>query len=160
MTTDQMPAIRRDFSRTDAEATIVSVVDDDTSFERGLGSHGTVIQHVEYECPCCEHDEMIRSVDRTIDRPDGVAYWCLNPTCQYFVNDALSHATKPHPQMEPDTPEVWQNTARCPECDSRHTVIVHRNSGFHSYMTDGDDDIVHTVCEECMADAGSSGVSA
>jgi predicted RNA-binding Zn-ribbon protein involved in translation (DUF1610 family) len=127
---------------------VISEIKDDTTYHRGLGSAGQVIEHVQHPCPRCGHDETIRSIGVNIDARQDVEYWCLNPNCPYFVSDELSWATtgnptayrdrrvvesseKPHPQMIPDTPMKWRQTAFCPDCEERHTVTVERDSMEH-----------------------------
>lgn len=147
---DIPPAIRRTWTRADAEADVLAVIKDDTRFKRGLGRHGQVIEHVAHACPRCEHDETVRSKQVNIEARMDVEYWCLNPNCQYFVSDELSWATKPHPQMIPDTPMVWEHTAFCPECEERHTVTVERDSIKHHEVKHQDNELFEWHCDACM----------
>lgn len=144
------PVIRRTWTRADSEAQVISEIKDDTTYHRGLGSAGQVIEHVKHACPRCGHDETIRSIGVNIDARQDVEYWCLNPNCPYFVADELSWATKPHPQMIPDTPMKWRQTAFCPDCEERHTVTVERDSMEHHEIKHQDNEPFEWFCDACM----------
>lgn len=149
MTHDIAPAIRRTWKQSDSEATIISTVEDDTTFHRGLGTSGQKVQHVEQDCPRCGHDEMVRHTHVNPEARDGASYWCLNPTCPHFVADELSWATKPHPSYPTNTPEVWDNTAECPTCNKRHTVELRKGiADQHEYDESGDI-VTDVACDDC-----------
>ena len=153
---DIQPVIRRQWDSADLEATVIATVADRTSYTRGLGRHGERVRVVELTCPCCGHEETIRSEQVIIDGKDNVSYWCLNPACRYFVSDELRHATKTRAQFAPDTPMVWDNTAICPDCERRHTVTLDSDHGHHI-----EDGIVRTArCDACEDSQSTSEVSA
>lgn len=86
---NDVPAIVRDYSDNDRDATVISTPTDTVSFRRGFGDTGYRVEVVEHDCPQCTFDRMIRRHD--IPRNE-VRYWCLNPNCRYFVGDELSYA--------------------------------------------------------------------
>lgn len=143
------PVIRRDMNDNDREATVLHTVKDDTRFVRGLGDVGDLVQHVEHECPCCGNGEMIRIQHIYPDDDNYMKYWCLMPSCRYFVSDEISWATKPHPDFVPDTPMVWQNSAECPDCGSLHSVVCKRNSRRHDLSNEGSSCIINEQCSDC-----------
>lgn len=150
MSRDVTPVIRRDWSKDDSEAAVLGTVMDDTTFERGLGPRGKTVEWTNMACPCCDHHRTIRSVRVNPDRRNNVAYWCLNPQCRYFVSGELSWATRNHPGYEPETPEVWDHTHVCTECEARESIEITRAS-FQAKKTNGDGVIEH-VCESCEAE--------
>jgi len=150
MTHDIAPAIRRSWKQRDSEAEVLSTVEDKTRFHRGLGTSGRKVEHVEHECPRCTHDQMIRLVHVNPEERDGVSYWCLRPSCPHFVADELSWATKPHPSYPTDTPEVWDNTAICPRCDSRHTVELRKGMHEQHEYDESGKIVTDVVCDDCM----------
>jgi ribosomal protein S27AE len=155
MSRDTMPVIRRDWTSEDSNVTVEATIEDDTRFHRGLGTSGRKVERTDKRCPWCGFKHTIRLRHIHPDDRDGVSYWCLNPQCSYFVNDELSWATKPHPEMKPDAPMVWQNTAECPDCGTRHSVVVERHSRLHELADDGTSCIIETPCDACEADQGN-----
>lgn len=113
MSQEVPPVIRRDVSEADRNATTTGTV----------GSVGKKVEQTHgLECPQCGHDHLIRLRQVYPEEPDHVSYWCLNPQCRYFVSDQLTWATKPHPNVVPDHPQVWDQTAICPDCEKRFTT--------------------------------------
>jgi len=146
------PVIRRDWTEEDTDADVESVLDDKTEFLRGMGQTGQRVEHVSgVECLRCGHDEMVRHTHVNPTERNGVAYWCLNPSCQYFVSDELSWATKPHPNMVPDEPMSWQQTFVCPDCDERLSKTVERHSPLHRKVEEAGDQLPNAMCAECKS---------
>lgn len=154
MSHDRQPVIRRDITDVDRDASILDVVADRTTFDRGLGDHGKRVERVAYKpgCPCCGTDELIRVKDINTDLPDQFSYWCLNPSCRYFVHDELESLIEPHASVMPDRPKVWQQTHECLLCEQRsHTAIS--ESEFNAKRQNGlvEDGIVKFRCDECLS---------
>lgn len=95
------PAIVRDYASVDGEAPVVQESYNAVSFIRGLGDSGYKVQLVEYDCPECGFDRMVRRVDIKPELPDTVRYWCLNPSCPYHVGTTMSHAFQSPPKGAP-----------------------------------------------------------
>lgn len=150
MATDVTPAIRRDMTDEDSNAHVFQTIHEDVQRHRGLGYSGKLVEHVAFECPCCERDRMIRLTHVQPESRDGVTYWCLNPACRYFVSGELSWATRSHPDYEPETPEIWTQTYVCVECDEREHIEITKAEYRTSEVEDG---IVQHLCEACEAEA-------
>jgi len=154
MSHDRQPVIRRDIAQPDRDATVLDVVADRTSFDKGLGTYGKKVERVEYEpgCPCCDNEELIRINDINTDLPNHMSYWCLNPACRYFVHGELESLIEPHASVMPDRPKVWQQTHECLLCKQRsHTAIS--ESEFNAKLRNGlvKNGIVQFRCNECLS---------
>lgn len=105
----QTPAIARDYNDDDRELEVLRTPFDGINHTRGLGDSGYRVEVVDFACPACIFDRMIRRVDVSPVAPAEVRYWCLYPNCPYFVRDALSHACKEsYPQGGRRTPAVME----------------------------------------------------
>ena len=103
------PAVVRDWGTDDAEARVLRTPRDTVSFSRGWGDTGYRVEVVEYPCPECGFDHMVRRTDVSPERPNEARYWCLNPNCVHFVRDALSYACKgSYPQRDVTEPAVFE----------------------------------------------------
>lgn len=103
------PAIRRPFTREDANIEVRSTPRNTVTHTRGWGDSGRKVQVVEHDCPAmyCGFDRMVRVVNVSAEMRDSVEYWCLNPNCKHFVRDSLSHDCHGnYPQHDTDTPAV------------------------------------------------------
>ena len=87
-----VPAIDRQFTDADRDVPVVSTPRDTVTHKRGFGDSGYVVEIVEHDCPECGFDRMVRRRDIDPNNGENVCYWCLNPNCVYFVEDALSYA--------------------------------------------------------------------
>jgi uncharacterized C2H2 Zn-finger protein len=127
----------------------------DTRHHRGLGDVGTVVDHVDMSdttfggCPRCNESEMILSKDLGVGAVDVVAY-CTNLKCPHFVQDAVEHDMN---RIRANKPEVWDNTAECPECGTRFTTQLRRHMARqHKYVTGNATDggiVGDVLCDEC-----------
>lgn len=96
---DRIPAIVRDYTEADADATVRSTPYDSVSHSPGWGDSGYRVQVVDHDCPheCCSFDRMVRRWNVNPELLDEVRYWCLNPNCRYFIGDELSYACRGSP---------------------------------------------------------------
>lgn len=110
------PAIVRTMNEGDRCAVeVVSTPYNGVSFTPGWGDSGYRVEVVEYECPECGFDRMIRRVDVNPEFPSEVRYWCLNPNCPHFVRTELSHDCHgSYPQRGVVGPKVMEEHARNP----------------------------------------------
>jgi hypothetical protein len=90
MSRDVPPAISRTWNSEDSDVSIERTLEDNVSFHRGLGETGYTVERTDKECPCCYHKKMVRQHNRYPDDFDRVKYWCLSPTCSFFVADRFS----------------------------------------------------------------------
>jgi hypothetical protein len=109
MTEDTAPAIVRDYDSDKDDVPVISTPTDSVSFKRGWGDSGYRVEVVEHDCPSCQFDRMIRRVDVSPEFPTEVRYWCLNPNCQHYASDNLSHACKgSYPYRSADEPTIFE----------------------------------------------------
>lgn len=106
---DVVPAIVRDMTDADRDATVISTPTDKVSFSHGWGDSGYRVEVVEHDCPRCNFDRMVRRTDIGPEYPTSVRYWCLNPNCAHYASDHLSHACHGnYPQTTVEEPEVYE----------------------------------------------------
>lgn len=107
------PAIVRPVKDVDNSVTVVNTPYDGVEFRRGWGDSGYRVEVVEYRCPECSFDRMIRRVSVSPERLDEVRYWCLHPNCAHFVRTDLSHSCHgSYPQREVTEPAVMDEHVR------------------------------------------------
>lgn len=107
MAQEIVPAIIREYTTKDRQATVINTPYDGVSFRRGWGDTGYRVETVECDCPECGFDRMIRRHDVHAESPDMVRYWCLNPNCLYYVRDYLSNECHGnYPQRQARRPAV------------------------------------------------------
>lgn len=154
MTTDTAPAIRTQYDGRYSDIELIEKIGSDTTFHRGFGETGTSVKLVDTSaiggCPRCGTDEMVLSQDLNPEAYDDALFYCTNLACPHFVGDEVEYDMN---KIRADKPEVWDNTAECPECDKRYTVEVDR----HRRVPD--DGIITSTCGECVAKM-ESGVDA
>lgn len=157
---DIAPAIRRQWTEEDSNAEIIGCHYSNVSFTRGLGDSGRKIETVAYDCPheFCRSDRMVRLHHvNPVDR-DDVLYWCLYPGCEHFVGEELGWS---RPNGRASTPQVWSQTARCPDCDTRHTVEMNRQWAQRVPFEENDNgtEIARVECDEHTPEARLGGPS-
>lgn len=88
-----LPVIQRDYGERDRNLAVLSTPYDSVSFVRGLGDSGYRLEVVAMTCPYCEGstERMLREWRVLPDEPDTAKYYCLNPSCPYFVRGKFSH---------------------------------------------------------------------
>jgi hypothetical protein len=147
--TDVTPAIRTELDRRYEQMELIKRIGSNTQHLRGLGDIGTVVELVDMSfrggCPRCGTDEMVLSKYQGPESADG-AFYCTNISCPHFVQDAVETDMT---RIRADQPEVWDNTAECPECDTRHTIEVRRHRPLHGHMIEHNIDIVERLCDDC-----------
>jgi hypothetical protein len=156
MASKPTPAIRGRLDERYSDVQVIERVGSDTTFHRGLGDIGTVVELVDMSetkydgCPFCGEPEMILSKDLGPETVDG-AFYCTNIKCPYFVQDAVEYDMD---KIRADQPEVWDNTAICPRCENRFTTRMRR--GLHTrrkYVEGNAHDggiIGDVVCDDCL----------
>lgn len=168
MASKPAPAIRAELDERYAAMERIETIGSETRFERGRSELGTKVELVDMSfnggCPRCGESEMIVSTDLGPDYID--AFYCTNVGCPHsvvsvrlpqtsdlrssdFVQDAVEYDMD---LIRANQPETWDNTARCPSCDTRHTVQLHRDTCHHRTYIDGNADdggIVQAVCDDC-----------
>jgi len=87
-----MPAIVREVQDADLDAEILHTMYDKVTRSSGLGSHGYRLEVVEYECPACHYDRMIRQYKVNPEDSDRVTYYCNKPSCPHHVEGAFGYA--------------------------------------------------------------------
>lgn len=133
----------------------IELIGSDTHYRRGLGDIGTVVDHVDMSdtkfggCPRCNETEMIISKSLNADAVDVIVY-CTNFKCPHFVQDAVENDMN---QIRADKPEVWDNTAECPECGDRFTTQLRRQMACHHEYTIGNATeggiLGDVLCDDC-----------
>lgn len=98
------PSIARKFGESDRDTEVIHRAYDTVSFQRGLGDSGRRIEVVEHDCPACHFDRMTRHWKVSPVERDSVEYYCLNPSCLYYMGDKFSYAM-PRKSTEPHTVE-------------------------------------------------------
>lgn len=150
-TYDTAPAIRRRFDERDMDVERIEKIGSDVTFHRGLGDSDTKVEKVRYPggCPRCETDVMYRSIALNPTGHDDVVYFCSNMQCRHYVGDELRYDMQR--RFRADTPTIWDNTARCPECDRRFTIEVKAHEVAY-YDWDGEQGssiIISELCDDC-----------
>lgn len=152
MTHDIAPAIRTAYDERYSDIEHIETIGEDTRFHRGFGTTGTRVELVDASaiggCPRCGEDEMVLSRDLHPDEYDSAVFYCTNLTCPHFVADEVEYDMD---KIRASTPERWDNTAKCPECETRFTTeLVRGIHERHEYQDGGNSGIVTDVlCDEC-----------
>lgn len=108
--TDPMPAIVRDVQDADTDADVLSTPYNSVSFRRGLGDTGYKLEIVEYDCPACGHDRMVRKWSVNPETADMVKYFCQSPSCPHHVEGKYGYAKgrrASKPVIPLNEPETW-----------------------------------------------------
>lgn len=146
------PAIRTAYDERYESVERIEQLGADTNFHRGLGETGEKVYLVDASdidgCPRCNESELILSLRLSPDSHDDAMFYCTNPFCRHFVSDALDHVIS---GRQAEKPTVWDNTAYCPECESRHTIELSQatEAGFDVHTSDGHGKIYRAMCDEC-----------
>jgi hypothetical protein len=103
------PAIARDYDREKDSVVVISTPTDHVAFKPGFGNTGYKVEVVEQDCPSCQFDRMVRRIDVSPESRNEVRYWCLNPNCKHYANDAFSYACPgSYPQNGASKPTVYE----------------------------------------------------
>lgn len=150
------PAIRTQYDERYSDVQTIDQIGSDTRFHRGFGQTGSKVLLVDMEncdhqsgCPRCGEREMVLSLDLNPRDYDLAVFYCTNIACPHFVGDEIEYDMS---RIRADSPHVWDNTAECPGCGTRHTVEIERNSFLHDEANDGSSCIVETACDDCAED--------
>lgn len=144
------PAIRTRFDDRYRDCEQIEVIGSDVTHHRGLGDVGTRVVLYDMSaiggCPRCGETEMIGSFGLNPDSHDDVVFYCTDLRCPHFVGDEVEYDMD---RIRSDDPQVWDNTAECPECERRHTVEIERGSVIHQEARNGSSCIVKALCDAC-----------
>lgn len=158
MASEPAPAIRGRLDERYSDIERIDRIGSDTTFYRGLGDVGTIVDLVDLSemdldgCPRCGESEMVLS---KVVRPETVdaEFYCTNIKCPHFVADAVEYDMD---RIRADGPHVWDNTAVCPDCETRHTVRLTEMDKYSYEYESGDADdggVVYDLCEKCLGRA-------
>ena len=86
------PVLARPYEQEDCEVEVIHKMYDTVTFQRGLGDSGRRIEITERECENCGFDRTLRQTDVQPELQDGVEYYCLCPSCPYYVSDKFGYA--------------------------------------------------------------------
>jgi len=115
-------------------------------------------------CPRCGESEMVLSLGLNPEGYDDAAFYCTNLKCPHFVGSEVEYfvdtlhrrsgngdVAEDMTRIRADHPEEWDNTAICPECDSRFTTTLTKGvHSTHEYQDGGDSGIlVDVLCDDC-----------
>jgi hypothetical protein len=148
------PAIRTTYDQRYSDIEHIETIGSDTRHHRGLGETGTRVKLVDMApsvhngCPRCSEDEMVLSLGLNPEGHDDAAFYCTNIKCPHFVGSEVEYDMN---KIRADQPEVWDNTAECPECDTRFTTTLKKGiHTTHEYKDGGNNGIVTDVlCDDC-----------
>lgn len=136
----------------------IEQIGSDTTFHRGFGTIGTKVDLVDVSdvdtigggCPRCNESEMVASIELNPEEHDRIALYCTNLSCPHFVADEVEYDMN---RIRAVNPERWDNTAICPECDSRFTTMLKREMrDEHEYVDSHGKShgvVSDVLCEEC-----------
>lgn len=145
------PAIRTAYDERYADCDLIERVGEDTTFHRGLGRTGTRVDLIDMEpnggCPRCSTDEMVVARNLNPDGHDDAEFYCTNIRCPHFVADAVETEMN---LVRADSPERWDQTVFCPECEHVRTEEVRRHGRLHEKVQDSDLTVIEDVCDDCI----------
>lgn len=152
------PAIRTAYDERYDDIERIREIGSDTVFHRGYGTTGTRVLLVDMSesvhdgCPRCSEDEMVLSLALNPEGYADAAFYCTNLRCAHFVGDEVEYDMN---KIRADKPEVWDNTAKCPECNKRFTTELKR--GLHERHDFNEEIVTDVVCDECTPNDLSDG---